>query len=505
MTTYTYSASYLEFSGSSEEIGAISYELEVVITAFDSFFTYIPDPDSEELIVTEILATYLPLYGFEVGSYNVFDSVSANIAEVDWGEGYTSTVLRLHSDAAEGDPDHFAGEVILLLEGDALPDFTDLNAALNFYVQSFGATLPEGAWGPGEEIAFADFAALSDVTENDVIEGTDAAETLSGGLGEDAINGKGGDDLIQGGAGYDFLEGGQGADTLDGGADDDQVSFRHDPAGVVIDLREGYAIDGWGDTDELSSIEMARGSMFDDTIYGNGGHNMLRGLAGDDLIDGRMGKDTVLYDRDAEFGGTGGVFVDLLAGTATDGFGDTDTLVNILNVVGGDADDTIYGDTGFNELTGNVGSDRIYGNDGWDTIDGGNGHDRLFGGKGRDLIFGGNGHDKLRGSLGFDTLDGGNGHDTLIGAKGDDLMTGGAGNDTFIFKYNFDNDTITDFGDGDDILDFSEIGPIADFADLVANHLADGATGAVIADGNGNSVTLTGVWSADLGEADFLF
>ena len=49
------------------------------------------------------------------------------------------------------------------------------------------------------------------------------------------------------------------------------------------------------------------------------------------------------------------------------------------------ADDTIYGTSGDDILSGGNGKDTIYGGDGDDIISGGNGIDRLFGDAGNDL------------------------------------------------------------------------------------------------------------------------
>src|SRR5262249_55949034 len=111
------------------------------------------------------------------------------------------------------------------------------------------------------------------------------------------------------------------------------------------------------------------------------GNNIFRGLAGNDTIDGGAGIDTVDYSTDFRYGtfvfmnGANGVIVNLGAGTATDGFGDTDTLSNIENVIGTNFADTITGSSADNTLTGGGGNDTLSGLDGINTIDGGTGWD----------------------------------------------------------------------------------------------------------------------------------
>ena len=75
------------------------------------------------------------------------------------------------------------------------------------------------------------------------IDGTNAAETLTGDGGSDEIYGYGGDDWLDGWAwGYDRLDGGTGADTMVGGVEG--VTFVVDNIGdVVIVHPEGYFSD----------------------------------------------------------------------------------------------------------------------------------------------------------------------------------------------------------------------------------------------------------------------
>ena len=62
------------------------------------------------------------------------------------------------------------------------------------------------------------------------------------------------------------------------------------------------------------------------------------------------------------------VHVDLSSGIAQDGFGGTDTLVNIESVRGSDfGNDTLIGDAGDNTLDGRAGDDTLIGGDGTDT------------------------------------------------------------------------------------------------------------------------------------------
>lgn len=100
---------------------------------------------------------------------------------------------------------------------------------------------------------------------------------------------------------------------------------------------------------------------------------------GDDHHDGGAGTDTLNYERQAL-----PVFVSLAQST---GFGEgvgMDTIVNIENVVGGQAADLLVGDDGINRLEGLAGDDNIWGLESADVMIGGPGADLLVGGAGND-------------------------------------------------------------------------------------------------------------------------
>ena len=67
--------------------------------------------------------------------------------------------------------------------------------------------------------------------------------------------------------------------------------------------------------DHFTGVNAVQGSMFDDTLSGSAGNETFTGLGGNDFIDGRGGFDTVSYNN--IYLSTGGVSVDLAAGTAT--------------------------------------------------------------------------------------------------------------------------------------------------------------------------------------------
>jgi len=255
------------------------------------------------------------------------------------------------------------------------------------------------------------------------IVGSEFNDTLIGDSGKNVLSGLSGNDQLSGGAGNDFL---------DGGSDTDTVNYSDSPTGVIVNIDQGKgysntafftdlepsfsiasgtAFDGFGTTDTLLEFENVTGSESGDILIGNSLNNHVQGLAGSDLFIGNAGNDTfyggadidiVSYRRDS-----GSVTVNLSLNQAKDGFGGTDTIYEIENIIGSAFKDTLIGSNQAN---------TILGGDGNDIIDGKEGSDRLFGENGNDEIFGGSGDDTLVGGTGSgwfsDILDGGSGNDT---------------------------------------------------------------------------------------------
>ncbi|WP_244110154.1 beta strand repeat-containing protein, partial [Burkholderia ambifaria] len=89
--------------------------------------------------------------------------------------------------------------------------------------------------------------------------------------------------------------------------------------------------------------------------------------------------------------------------------------------------------------------------------------------------------------------------------SGDDQLTGSAGNDLFVFSQPIGADTLHTFDLAADKIDLVGFTGIASFSDVQA-HLADDANGnAVITLGDGATITVTGVHSADLTGDNFVF
>ncbi|CAN1527024.1 RTX calcium-binding nonapeptide repeat [Burkholderiaceae bacterium] len=275
------------------------------------------------------------------------------------------------------------------------------------------------------------------------------------------------------------FEGGAGNDTIYGYAGSYQSAFYTNSDGAVsVNLATGFAEDGYGSIDTLFNINAANGSRFDDTLIGRDTvistsdawpksiDDFFDGGAGNDYIDGRGGFDRVSYLTNPN-----GVFVTLGGtgvGYATDGYGDTDTLVGIEVVRGSYFDDTLIGSDIKTEerFEGRDGNDFIDGKGGIDSVsystssisgievnlgtgvalDGDGGVDTLLnienvlgsklfddvivGNSANNYLGGDGGNDTLIGADGNDSLMGGAGNDSLLGGAGFDLLQGGVGDDT---------------------------------------------------------------------------
>ena len=127
------------------------------------------------------------------------------------------------------------------------------------------------------------------------------------------------------------------------------------------------AIDGWEGNDQINGLGA------DDLLYGGVGNDVLDGGAGNDFLDGGIGRDWAVY-TDA----TGGITVNLAAGTVSGAGVGTDTLRSIEQIRGSNFADQIsaagFGTTGPNApspdkisfannfIEGMAGDDTITGN-----------------------------------------------------------------------------------------------------------------------------------------------
>ncbi|NRB02118.1 MAG: DUF4214 domain-containing protein, partial [Rhodobacteraceae bacterium] len=91
-----------------------------------------------------------------------------------------------------------------------------------------------------------------EVTPDQLINGTSAADTLTGGIGNDTLNGLEADDRLIGGEGDDTLDGGAGVDTAYFSGPQSSYTLTLSPTGTTVEDRRG---NGNG-TDRLLNVEL---------------------------------------------------------------------------------------------------------------------------------------------------------------------------------------------------------------------------------------------------------
>lgn len=204
--------------------------------------------------------------------------------------------------------------------------------------------------------------------------------------GVSAINGTGNGlrNFITGNAADNILDGGAGADSLSGGAGNDTY-YVDNSADTVIETASTGGTDSVHSTLGAYTLTSNVENLYlDSTGAANGTGNALANTlfagAGNNVLDGRDGVDTVSY-ANAMSGVTATLATSAQQNTGGSGL---DTLKNLENLTG-----SVYADT----LTGNSAANVLQGGAGNDTLLGGAGDDRLVGGAGTDTLTGGTGAD----------------------------------------------------------------------------------------------------------------
>ncbi|WP_254203212.1 retention module-containing protein [Aeromonas sp. FDAARGOS 1418] len=158
--------------------------------------------------------------------------------------------------------------------------------------------------------------------------------TLTGSYLDEILIGGSGNDTLNGNAGNDILLGGLGNDTLNGGNGNDTASYFDSAAGVTVTVNGANQNTGGAGTDSLSNMENLVGSMFNDSLTGDGNANVLSGLAGNDILSGGGGDDLLIggTGSDTLTGGAGKDTFKWMAGDA----GGTDTIKDFTTGANGD-------------------------------------------------------------------------------------------------------------------------------------------------------------------------
>ena len=237
-------------------------------------------------------------------------------------------------------------------------------------------------------------------------------ENVTGGMGNDRLTGDGFNNTLIGGPGADRLDGGAAQTTGAGpdgqfGTDDDVMSrpdtdtasYAGSSAGVTITfsvrrlnnenvtIGEGEGGDAQGD--RLLRIEAVVGTAHDDLFIASNLTQVFHG--GNNAMDDPMTPD-VDESKDSDTVSYANLEVSVFKTAGAAG-----VLDNIENLIGGSANDFLWGDANPSRLEGGAGEDLLSGLGGADTLIGGAGIDSISGGSGFDLLNGGPGADAIDG------------------------------------------------------------------------------------------------------------
>ncbi|WP_338473496.1 calcium-binding protein [Pseudomonas sp. MS646] len=305
---------------------------------------------------------------------------------------------------------------------------------------------------------------------DDLLPGTDAADSLVGGLGNDTLHGQGsndslrgddGSDTLYGGGGDDIIHGGSGNDILDGGTGKNQLfgEAGEDVIQVAYNSTDNTLAGGTGN-DTLT------GSYFSDTYLFNLGDGQDTiseydpGYSATDVL--RFGEDILASDilmrrtgSDLVFMHRNGIDQVTLKAVFDRNTSDSSALASALieRIEFADGTTWTWSDmvaAGLSQ-TGTAGADNLVGFNGNDIIHGGSGNDTLDGGAGTNQLFGDAGDDVIQ--VAYNSRD-----NTLAGGTGNDTLTGGYFSDTYVFNLGDGQDTITEYDAGHSAMDTLRFG-----------------------------------------------
>ncbi len=389
-------------------------------------------------------------------------------------------------------------------------DYTDLPLRHEVDPQAY----PDDVWHLHEESAeivgqrLADYIAndlgfqgnpndnnsVQDIFDNaqNMISGTDQADTLVGSSGNDTLDGKLGADTMTGGDGNDVYVVDNASDRV---VETNTSTSQIDTVQASVSWTLGANLENLVLTG-VSAIN-GTGNERHNFITGNAANNVLNGAAGDDSMSGGDGNDTYYVDN------AGDTVIEINSNAVPGGIDSVHsslaayTLVNNVehlyvdstgaaNGTGNALDNTLFAGAGNNVLDGRDGNDTVSFeralsgvtvnlstsaqqntvSSGLDTL---KFVENLTGSAYADTLSGNSAANVLNGGAGNDTLVGGSGNDRLIGGAGTDNLTAGTGADTYAFG------ALSDMGIGalrDVINGFkSTEGDLLDFTGLDANPL----------------------------------
>ncbi len=321
-----------------------------------------------------------------------------------------------------------------------------------------------------------------------ILNGTNSADVLVGGPGDDTFNSYRRNDVIDGGAGYDtsVSEGAQSQYRIvhDSSIAGGYYVYNAAVTGIGLDHLVNVEAVKFDDTTvALASVSTGNyfaGTAGADTIVGTSNNDLIFSMGGADRIDGGGGLDTVVMRELSTNvlitpGANGSTLVIDATGSISvlSNVADLSFLDTLIPLNGASVGTALIGTANDDVLTGGSGNDTLIGGTGNDTLTGGGGLDTaILGGPStiytvtpdgaggvfvtrlgdvaqQDHLVGINWiafSDKyalvseitlpgvFTGSAANDTIIGGAGNDSITGGQGDDTIVGGAGTDEAVYQ-----------------------------------------------------------------------
>jgi Ca2+-binding RTX toxin-like protein len=260
---------------------------------------------------------------------------------------------------------------------------------------------------------------------SDHLSGSDDANTIQGGAGDDVLAGRGGDDifLVDGNSdGVDAIDGGGGFDSIKALSDDTQINLSS-LAGIERITADGHSNATIAATDGDDVLDFGSTELVGITkIILGAGNDRVTSSAQADVFDLGDGDDTLIFGvgsgaADTVDGGAGNDRIEAGADHSVIRLGD---YTNIETISGAGYSDVAVARSDAAETTDLTVTTTTF--DGIARFDLGGGDDHFIGGAGADTAYGQSGNDHLEGRSGDDILAGGIGNDTIDGGDGNDTV-----------------------------------------------------------------------------------
>lgn len=125
---------------------------------------------------------------------------------------------------------------------------------------------------------------------------TNAEEIISGSGNDILRNSKNDNITIYGMDGDDIIFASSGVDILDGGTGNDTLDYSNSNSGVNVNILTNTVSGGYATGDTIRNFENIVGTKYDDNLTGNNKDNIFYAGAGNNIINGMGGVDTVVFE-----------------------------------------------------------------------------------------------------------------------------------------------------------------------------------------------------------------